>query len=186
MGRHKPAITVGGQPIVARVLEAVAGLPAVVVGSAEGVPSGTLVVSEDPPGGGPVAGIAAGWLAIKEQSYAAEPAPSAPDVVVVLAGDLPLLTAGHVEALVEAVRSALPEQRVAVTVSSSGPNWLCAAWPSGLLERRLAAVGGPSGVSVKRLLGHVPRTEIPDAGDVAVDVDTPEELDVARRRLNEG
>lgn len=186
MGRHKPGIPVGGRPIVARVLEAVAGLPAVVVGSAEGVPAGTRVVSEEPPGGGPVAGIAAGWAAITMRTYAAGLAPSAPDVVVVLAGDLPLLTSGHVDALVEAVRAARPEERVAVTVSSSGPNWLCAAWPSGLLVARLAAVGGPSGVSVRRLLGDVPRVEIPDPDDVAVDVDTPAELDVARRRLGEG
>jgi molybdopterin-guanine dinucleotide biosynthesis protein A len=186
MGTHKPGIPMGGRPIVERVLEAVAGLAAVVVGSGDGVPTGTLVVSEDPPGGGPVAGIAAGWAAIQEVPYAAGLAPSAPDVVVVLAGDLPLLTAGHVEALVEAVRSADPGERVAVTVSTSGPNWLCAAWPSRLLAARLAAVGDPSGVSVRRLLEGVPRVEIDDAADVAVDVDTPAELEAARRRLDEG
>ncbi len=185
MGRHKPGIPVGGRPIVERVLAALAGTPAVVVGSGEGVPTGTPVVSEEPPGGGPVAGIAAGWTAIRAVSYAAGPGPSAPDVLVVLAGDLPLLTPGHVAALVQAVRSAGPEERVAVTVSSSGPNWLCAAWPSGLLAARLAAVGDPAGVSVRRLLEGVPRVEIDDDAYVAVDVDTPAELDAVRRRLDE-
>lgn len=183
MGRHKPGIAVGGSPIVARVLAAVAGLPTVVVGSGDGVPEGTPVLSEEPPGGGPVAGIAAGWAALHEVSYAAEPGPSAPEVVVVLAGDLPLLTPAHVRALVEAVRAAQPEQRVAVTMSSSGPNWLCAAWPSPLLVTRLREVGGPAGVSVRRLLGEVPRVEVPDTDDVAVDVDTPEELEAVRRRV---
>jgi molybdopterin-guanine dinucleotide biosynthesis protein A len=180
MGRHKPAIVVGGRPIIERVLSAVAGWPVVVVGSAEGVPGGTRVVSEEPPGGGPVAGIAAGCAALTTGPYAAELGPSAPDVVVVLAGDLPLLTREHVAALVAAV-----DDRVAVTRSSSGPNWLCSAWPAELLRDRLVAVGGPAGVSVRRLLGEAPRIEVPDVADVAVDVDTPVELEVARRRADD-
>ena len=180
MGRHKPALVVGGRPIIERVLDAVAGWPVVVVGSAEGVPPGTRVVSEDPPGGGPVAGIAAGFACLTTGPYAAELGPSAPDVVVVLAGDLPLLTREHLSVLVAAV-----DDRVAVTRSSSGPNWLCSAWPSALLRLRLAAVGGPAGVSVRRLLGQVPRIEVPDVADVAVDVDTPAELEAARRRADE-
>ena len=145
-----------------------------------GVPAGTRVVSEEPPGGGPVAGIAAGWAVLTTIPYAAELAPSAPDVVVVLAGDLPLLTREHLVALAAAV-----DERVAVTRSSSGPNWLCSAWPAELLRERLAAVGGPAGVSVRRLLGQVGRIEVPDAADVAVDVDTPAELESARRRAEE-
>lgn len=180
MGRHKPALVVGGRPIVERVLDAVAGWPVVVVGSAEGVPSGTRVVLEEPPGGGPVAGIAAGFAFLTTGPYAAELGPSAADVLVVLAGDLPLLTHEHLVALVAAV-----DDRVAVTRSSSGPNWLCSAWPAELLRLRLAAVGGPAGVSVRRLLGEVPRIEVPDLADVAVDVDTPAELEVARRRADE-
>ncbi len=177
MGRHKPGLDVGGRAIVARVLDAVAGWPAVVVGSPEGAPDGIRVVSEDPPGGGPVAGIAAGWAALTSGAYAAELGPSGPDVVVVLAGDLPLLTRSHVEALVAAAGGG-----VAVTRSSTGPNWLCAAWPADLLRERLAAIAVPAGVSVRRLLGDVRTTEVPDDADVAVDVDTPADLEAARRR----
>jgi molybdopterin-guanine dinucleotide biosynthesis protein A len=183
MGRHKPGIELGGRPIVARVLDAVAGWPVVVAGSGEGVPPGVRVVSEDPPGGGPVAGLAAGWAAITDGSYAAELGPSGPDLVVVLAGDLPLLTRAHVDGLAQSVVAARPEERVAVSVSSDGPNWLCAAWPAGLFRARLAAVGDPAGVSVRRLLGDVPKVELRDLADVAVDVDTPEDLARARRRL---
>ena len=180
MGRHKPAILVGGRPIIERVLAAVAGWPVVVVGRAEGVPAETPVVSEEPPGGGPVAGIAAGFAFLTTGPYAAGLGPSAPDVVVVLAGDLPLLTREHLAGLVAAV-----DDRVAVTRSSSGPNWLCSAWPAELLRDRLVAVGRPAGVSVRRLLGEAPRIEVPDVADVAVDVDTPVELEVARRRADE-
>ncbi|GAA6525978.1 molybdenum cofactor guanylyltransferase [Intrasporangium sp. DVR] len=179
MGRHKPALTVGGRAIVARVIDAVPGWPVVVVGSGARVPEGTRVVSEQPPGGGPVAGIAAGWAALTDGSYAAELGPDGPDVVVVLAGDLPFLTRDHLEALVAAA-----DGGVAVTVSTSGPNWLCSAWPAQLLRSRLAAVGAPAGVSVRRLLGDVPRVETPDRHDIATDVDTPEELEAARRRVD--
>lgn len=179
MGRHKPALAVGGRSIVARILDAVAGWPVVVVGSDAGVPERTPVVTEEPPGGGPVAGIAAGWDALIERPYAAGPTPRPPDVVVVLAGDLPLLTRAHLESLVRAARHG----RVAVTRSSTGPNWLCAAWPAPLLTDRLAAVGSPEGVSVRRLLAGVPSVEVVDASDVATDVDTPEELEDARRRV---
>jgi molybdopterin-guanine dinucleotide biosynthesis protein A len=182
MGRHKPALSVGGRPIVVRVLAAVAGWPVVVVGSAAGVPTGTRVVSEEPPGGGPVAGIAAGWAALTDGSYAAELGPSGPDVVVVLAGDLPLLTREHLEVLVTAVARG---HGVAVTRSSTGPNWLCSAWPADVLRVRLAAVAAPSGVSVRRLLGDAERIEAPDDSDVAVDVDTPADLEAARRRVEE-
>ena len=48
MGRHKPGLLVGGRPIIERVLDAVAGWPVVVVGSAKGVAPGTRVVSEEP------------------------------------------------------------------------------------------------------------------------------------------
>lgn len=185
MGRHKPGISVAGRPIIARILDVVAGWPVVVVGSAEAVPTGVRVVTEQPPGGGPVAGLGAGWVALTDGTYAAELGPSGPDVVVVLAGDLPLLTRGHVEGLARAVVEARPEQKVAVSVSSDGPNWLCAAWPAALFAERLSAVGGPAGVSVRRLLSGVPLLEIADRADVAVDVDTPEDLLRARRRLGE-
>jgi len=185
MGRHKPGIRVAGRPIIERVLDAVVGWPVVVVGSGEGVPTGVRVVREEPPGGGPVAGLAAGWAATTDGTYAAELGSRAPDVVVVLAGDLPLLTRSLLEALTRAVVEARPAQQVAVSVSSDGPNWLCAAWPAGLLAERLSAVGGPAGVSVRRLLNGVPLLEIADPGDLAVDVDTPEDLERVRRRLGE-
>ncbi|WP_199921586.1 molybdenum cofactor guanylyltransferase [Intrasporangium calvum] len=179
MGRHKPAIHVAGRAIVERVVGAVGGWPLVVVGSGAAVPEGTRVLSEEPPGGGPVAGIAAGWAALTTGTDAAGLAPSGPDVVLVLAGDLPFLTRAHLEALVAAA-----DGSVAVTWSSTGPNWLCAAWPAELLRERLAAVGSPAGVSVRRLLGDVPRVEVRDEADVATDVDTPEDLEAARRRAD--
>ncbi|RQX11187.1 bifunctional protein IspD/ispF, partial [Micromonospora ureilytica] len=82
-GVDKPARPVGGRPMRDRVLAAVTdATPRVLVGAADAVPAGVLVVREDPPGGGPVAAAAAG-LALLGPDTA---------VVALLAADLPLLT----------------------------------------------------------------------------------------------
>ncbi|WP_435819092.1 molybdenum cofactor guanylyltransferase [Micromonospora ureilytica] len=82
-GVDKPARPVGGRPMRDRVLAAVTdATPRVLVGAADVVPAGVLVVREDPPGGGPVAAAAAG-LALLGPDTA---------VVALLAADLPLLT----------------------------------------------------------------------------------------------
>ena len=76
------------------------------------------------------------------------------------------------------------DDRVAVTRSSSGPNWLCSAWPAEALRDRLVAVVAGRG-SACGASWEAPRIEVPDVADVAVDVDTPVELEVARRRADE-
>ena len=174
MGRHKPAIRVGGIPVVARILEAAGDLPTVVVGSAEGAPEGTTVVREDPPGGGPVAGIAAGFAALDARLGVH------PDAVAVLAGDLPLLTRAGLEGLFEALRED-PTLDVVVTLGPDGePNWLCSAWRATALRERLDALGTPAGRSVRSLLGDARRGTLVDESGWSTDVDTPEDLERAR------
>jgi hypothetical protein len=81
-GQAKPQLAVGGRPILAAVLDAVADADRrIVVGPPQPVPSDVLLVREQPPGGGPVAAVRAGLADVST------------DVVVVLAGDLPFLTA---------------------------------------------------------------------------------------------
>ncbi|MEW1584155.1 NTP transferase domain-containing protein [Micromonospora vinacea] len=82
-GVDKPALPVGGQPMRDRVLAAVTdATPRVLVGAADAVPAGVLVVREDPPGGGPVAAAAAGLALLDADT----------SLVALLAADLPLLT----------------------------------------------------------------------------------------------
>lgn len=181
MGRHKPALEVGGRPIVRRILAACAGLPVVVVGEGAGVPSGTTVVRDEPPGGGPVAGIAAGFAALTSR-YAAESAPTARGLerVAVLAGDLPFLTRAALDGLVEAL-DADPSAELALPVDDDQHvNWLCGVWRASVLAGRLAAVGAPAGVSVKRLIDSSCRALVADHTGWSSDVDTPEELAAAR------
>lgn len=189
MGAHKPALHVGGRPIVERVLSAARGLPTVVVGLGEGVPAGVPVVREEPPGSGPVAGIAAGLAALDALAEAGTL--EAPLVVLVLAGDLPFVTAAALAHLVAALghlpaESAGPAAEVAVAVGPGGsPNWLCAAWRVPALRRCLTAMGDPSGRSVRRLTSGARTVLVADDHGWSGDVDDPADLEAARRRVTD-
>lgn len=184
MGRHKPALAVGGRPIIAAVIEAAREHPTVVVGTPEEVPEGTLVVRESPPGGGPVAGIDAGLTALDDLPAIADGRGA--ELVAVLAGDLPFLTAQHLDELFVALTSGptdVERPDVALAVDTSGhANWLCAVWRADTLRRRLAEVGEASGTSVRTLLHGIRQVHVLDETGWSTDVDTPEDLDAARRR----
>jgi molybdopterin-guanine dinucleotide biosynthesis protein A len=182
MGRHKPALQVGGRPMIERVLGAADEHVRVVVGDPEAVPEGTPVVREDPPGSGPVAGIAAGLAALAELMGPGDTI----ELVGVLAGDLPFLTAEHLDELFVALTSGPPDIErpdVALAVDPTGTaNWLCAVWRADVLRRRLAELGEPAGKSVRRLLGGTRQVHVLDETGWSSDVDTPDDLDAARNR----
>ena len=192
MGSHKPTLDVGGRPLVARVLAAAGAWPTLVVGPGQGVPDGVPVLWERVPGGGPVAGLAVAVEALSGGSVAGV---SRPDVVVVLAADLPFVTADHLGRLVAALAAppmtyaaeSLPDvpdlPDLAVTVDPDGrTNWLCAAWRFGSLERRLDDLGDPYGRSMRELADGVLTSPVDDPDRLAVDVDTPADLERARER----
>ena len=180
MGAHKPSLALGGRALVARVVDAARPRPTLVVGLPDGVPDGIPVIREDPPGGGPAAALAA---AVEHLAAATRP----PRLVAVLAADLPFVTGAHLDRVVDALDRA-PEAGLAVTTDRGGrPNWLCAVWRFPVLTRRLAELaaagtGAASGRSLRELAAGLQRVEVPDETDLAVDVDTPEQLDAARRR----
>ena len=173
MGSHKPSLRVGGAPMVARVLAAVRPRPVLVVGRPDDVPDGIPVLVEDPPGGGPVAAIAAGLGHL----------PQGADVVVVLAADLPFVTSAHLDRLVSAVRHQPRTAGQAVTTDATGRlNWLCSAWHRAALETAIDRLGDPAGRSMRDLAAGLRPVEVADTDHVADDVDTPDDLARARRR----
>lgn len=184
-GAHKPALEVGGSPIVARVLTAVseAGFSAVVVGRGEGVPPGIPVVREEPPGGGPVEAVREG---LRHLSAATPDRAGGVEVVLLLAADLPFLTADSLSVLVDAVgggEDAAPE--LAVYVDAGGQaQWLCSAWRTTALVRRLGDDDAPRGI--RGLAQGLTRLELTDVGGDTSDVDTPEDLAAARVRSGNG
>jgi molybdopterin-guanine dinucleotide biosynthesis protein A len=179
MGSHKPSLEVGDLPMVVRVLEAARPRPVLVVGRGDDVPDGIPVLVEDPPGGGPVAAIAAGVRHL----------PGGTDVVVVLAADLPFVTSGHLDrlasaAMTGAMTGAPGVTGGAVTVDPTGRrNWLCSAWPRAVLAAALDRLGDPSGRSMRDLAAGLRPAEVADADGVADDVDTPDDLVRARERV---
>jgi molybdopterin-guanine dinucleotide biosynthesis protein A len=156
----KTRLIVGGRQLLDRVIAAGAGAERiVVVGPQRRTDVPVAWTCEEPPGGGPAAAVAAGL----EQVQAA--------VVVLLAGDLPFVTASHIAELVEAVTDA-----GAVYVDDNDrEQWLCSAWRSVAL-RSLAL---RPGAALRETLGTLPAARLhPRAGGPQVwqDLDTPADV----------
>ncbi len=175
-GRDKATIDVGGRTLLEGVLDAVGhAQQTVVVGPTRPGLEHVVVVCEDPPGGGPVAALAAAVSSVGT------------DTVVVLATDLPFVTGAVVDHL-RATLASTPGAGAAVAVDDAGRlQWLLAVWRVDALRHTLACVGPPAGRSLRDLGGHVEvtATTMPDDSrrepPVWFDVDTVEELARARR-----
>ena len=172
-GVDKPMLEVDGIPLLHNVIAALNGaVDVVVVGPRRADTDGVRWAREDPPGGGPVAALAAGLAALPLES----------SDVAVLAADLPGLAASTVvrlrAALVDASNPAEPDG--AVLVDASGRRqWLTGVWRAESLRAVLPA--DPAGASVRATLGGLHVVEVPAEGAEAADVDTPEDLARARR-----
>jgi molybdopterin-guanine dinucleotide biosynthesis protein A len=167
-GQAKPQLIVGGRPILAAVLDAVADAEQrIVVGPRQPVPPDVRLVREQPAGGGPVAAIRAGL------------AGAATDVVLVLAGDLPFLTAE----LVGGLRERLTGDGVLVVDDTGRDQYLLGAWRTTALRTAVTAAQGPTSLrkvlaplAVRRLRPEVPAGRPPPW----LDCDTPADLARAR------
>lgn len=166
---HKPEVRVAGRPLLDRVLDATrrAGR-VVVVGPPELGRPGLRTVLEDPPDGGPVAGIDAGVRALE-----GEPGTPA-DRVLVLACDVPL-AAEVVPGLLAAARRR-PDADVAWAVDAEGRGQpLLAVYRRdalvAALERRRRD-GGVRDCPVRRLVAGLSAETVRAPGGEAADVDT--------------
>jgi len=167
-GRHKPAIAVAGRTLLDRALAAVAGADrVVVVGPVEPTERPVRWTREEPPGGGPVAALAAGLVEID----AAE--------VAVLATDL----AGITVATIDRLRAALTARDGAVLCDATGrKQWLIGVWRTE--QVRAALPVEPAGASLFSVLGTLDVAEVPELPGESIDVDTP--ADLARLTDQEG
>jgi molybdopterin-guanine dinucleotide biosynthesis protein A len=170
-GADKPGLEVGGRTLLDRVLTAAAGAATtVVVGPARPTAApGVRWTREDPPGGGPVAAVAAGLVHVTA------------DRVLLLAADLPFLDAGTVGRLVAALDR--PGTEAAVLVDATGRDQpLAGAYRTAALRASLAALGDPAGLPLRRLTGPLATTRLADPAGAAYDCDTWEALARARER----
>ncbi|MEZ0071108.1 molybdenum cofactor guanylyltransferase [Planotetraspora sp. GP83] len=179
-GLDKPGALVGGTPLIERVAAAVLrARTLVVVGPRRSAVSPALLARavftrEDPPGGGPVPALRAGLAEVTAEW------------VVLLAADLPFLTAAHVSAL---MRAASPAAAGAVLVDDGGrEQWLTGVWRSAVLAEALERYEGRS---LHRLLGPLEpaRVHLAPSGDEWppwFDCDTMDDLGAARKRARQG
>ncbi|WP_370526108.1 molybdenum cofactor guanylyltransferase [Cellulomonas sp. JH27-2] len=169
-GADKAEVVVGGRALLDHALAAVAGAArVVVVGPPALARPGVTTVLEDPPGGGPVAGLAAGLAAL---------GPGA-DVVVVLACDVP-----GANVLVPALLDAAGEADGARVVDEDGrPQHLLAAYRRAALDTALVGLDDPHGAAVRRLVEKLRLVDVPDPGGLSADADTWADVDALDARL---
>ena len=177
-GAAKPLLPVGGRPMLDRVLAAVADAAVTVVVGPAGlaVPPGVLRVSEEPPGGGPVAALAAGISAIDRETGRAT------EATALLAADLPFLTP---EAIAD-LRTILENSTVdgAVFVDDEGRRQtLCGVWRTVALRRRLGEVPEHHGAALRHFLAGLEVREVTSGQRPPpwYDCDSQDDLDRARR-----
>ncbi|GIG55051.1 molybdenum cofactor guanylyltransferase [Demequina activiva] len=169
-GVDKAALTIGDSTLLDRALEATAGCrDVVVVGPRDERRQEVLWTREDPPGGGPVAGLAAGVAALPDDA----------DLVLVLACDMPR-AASVAPALMAKAVNGLTVADGAWGVDSSGRfQPLLAVYGRVALQRALGCVGDPHGASMRVLTSALRMTEVP-VGEAARDADTWDDVRVLR------
>lgn len=173
-GVDKASIEVAGETLLERALTATASATEVVV-VGEQVPTSRPVTwtREDPPHGGPAAGVLAGLDAFLRR----------PDLVCVLAVDMPRVTPATVARLVDTVR-AEADADGAVLVDPDGRRQTLAGvyrWTA-LTSARPVDREEEHGMSIRSLVDRMRLVGVTAVGDEAHDVDTWEDVRELRER----
>ncbi|MGZ3146822.1 molybdenum cofactor guanylyltransferase [Lentzea chajnantorensis] len=154
-GVDKAALSYRDATLLDHVLSVVDDAARVVVVGPEKDRPGVVWAREDPPGGGPLAGLAAGLAHVTEEW------------VAVLAVDQPGLTAGTIARLRAAGGNAvLADDRV---------QWLIGFWNAAELREVLPE--DPRDQPLRRTLRKLAPVEVSALPGEARDVDTPDDLD---------
>ncbi|MFD5446905.1 MULTISPECIES: NTP transferase domain-containing protein [unclassified Streptomyces] len=175
-GADKPGLRVGGRALLDRVLAACAGARTTVV-VADPRPTARPVTwaREEPPGGGPLAALAAGLRHTTAEH------------VVVVSADLPFL-AGPTVGRLSAALAASDADGVLLTDADGRDQPLVAAYRASALRRGIAAATGdrqdPTGLPLRRLTDGLRLTRVPDAV-ASFDCDTWDDIATARARIRE-
>jgi len=187
-GADKPALEVGGEPMLVSVARAAASAGAgqlIVVGPERGgavarglaevaalVAGGIVTVREAPPGAGPVPAARCG-LAENRAPW-----------VALLAADLPFLTGVWVAGLRSAA-SAAGRDGAVLADADGRPQWLAGCWRASALGPALARY---SGQSLGGLLGPLDPLLVPaqDTRPPWLDCDDPRSLAAARAAYPDG
>ena len=163
-GKDKAAIEIGGVTLLDRAIAAAKGAERIiVVGPHRATAAEVTWVREEPPGGGPVAAIAAA-LELVEEHYC-----------LVLAADLPWI-AGAVPLLLMAVANT----DVAVLATAGRRNNLAAVWRTEALRDAIDSLDEVRDAAVRELLATAQVIDVPDDDDWGADCDTWADIEAAR------
>ena len=174
-GASKPDLTLGGVRLIDRVcgalLEACGAGCVAVVPPAVRVPDGVRRTLEDPPNGGPLAGIDAGLRALSVGGDI---------LVVVVSVDAPGVGA-FLPALLEPALGEGSDGRIAVGGDPEPfDQYLMGVYRAGALRRVLDeavdSLGSVRGVGVRRVLRALEVERVSVGADVCRDIDTPEDV----------
>jgi molybdopterin-guanine dinucleotide biosynthesis protein A len=179
MGRDKVMLDVAGMTMLDRTLAGVPSwVPVIAVGPEVPVARTVEFCREEPAGGGPVAAVDAGLVAVGSP------------VVVLLSADLPFVGVlpGALAARLGAVAADI--DAVLMTDDSGRIQQLCSAYRADALRGAIAAGGVVAGASMRGVVERL-RVITTDVSELGVDhhavrdVDTPEDLAEARALLAE-
>jgi molybdenum cofactor guanylyltransferase len=179
LGRDKLAVLLGGRPVLDHLLAGTlpfgGGAPFVVVGSRRPTQVPVSWAAEDPPGGGPAAGLAAGMAPVAGLD---DVRPG--DLICLLAGDLPF--AGPVVPALLTAATGEPGLDGAVAADQAGRDQpLLGVYRAGPL---LAALGPePAGRSMRWVSADLRLGRVRCAARATLDVDTEEDLTRAAELL---
>lgn len=156
----KPDVVVGGRRLLDTALAAVRPARRVVVVGDVSVPDGVLLTREDPPFGGPVEGVGAGFVALPDHAR----------WTVLLASDLPDAVAAVAELLASDPGDA---DGVCLVDADDRPQWLLGCYRTAALARRLADRGEPPLTAMHRLLAPLRLALVRPRHARVDDIDTP-------------
>ncbi len=169
MGTNKAELTLEGRTLMERAVDAVTDADVVVIvapetplNPARNWPQ-VMFTLENPPFGGPVAGLAAGVAKLSNRGDEEE--------VIVLPVDMPAVSDAAGE-----LAAGTPKRDGVVLMDQSGhAQYLTARYRLGSLRRALGDLGTVRNVSMRRLgdLLEVGRVSVPN--DLVADLDTPEQ-----------
>lgn len=158
-GADKAGLEYAGRTLLERALSAVDGATrTVVVGPTTPTSRPVVFTREDPPSGGPAAGLLAGRDALGTDV----------DLMVVLAVDMPHVSAGTLTRLREAVAG----RDGAFLVDATGRRQLAGALRLPPLDARRPPADRTHGLPLHRLLAGLDLVDVPARGEEGRDVDT--------------
>ena len=167
-GADKAMVEVGGRTLLERALDAVADAArTIAVGPRRDIPGAIVWALEQPPGGGPVAGIDAGLELVRE------------DAVVILGVDHPFVD----EACISDLLAHFDRDGVILRDATGRHQFLVGVYRTAALTDVLEDVE-PDGMSVRDLVTGLDLVQLDDPR--ARDADTWDDISAADERLREG